>query len=249
MRSAFISGTALLVVFLGTLLGTVPAGALPITMEITAVITNVEDNDGFLTGAIAVGDTIRGNYTYESEIPDTNILPDVGDYWHTTAPHGFALAVNGFWFGTDPGNVDFLYELCNNRILGSAGGWDAYVLHGYQSAFDIAVEVDPALADELPPTNLITLEAHDLSGTALSDTFLPLTAPDLSQWDWTRLTLTSETLFSPYGGYSYFIIDANVTSVIARSTTPIPEPGTLLLLGTGLAGIWGLGRRARIAAT
>ncbi len=86
MRSIFLKCALF---FLGLLTAFVPlnpAGAAPISIDITATISSISDSYGFLTGHIGVGDIIHGTYIYETTTADTNALSEVGDYRHTTAP-------------------------------------------------------------------------------------------------------------------------------------------------------------------
>jgi hypothetical protein len=51
--------------------------AEPIAMEFTAEVSQVYDFDNVLGGAISVGDTMTGTYTYDSATPDSSSSPGV----------------------------------------------------------------------------------------------------------------------------------------------------------------------------
>ena len=72
-----------------------------ITIEIEAVVDTVEDDgpgDGYLDGQINPGDTITGDYIYDSDTPDSKPAHSGdGDYWHNNSPYGIFLhTISGF---------------------------------------------------------------------------------------------------------------------------------------------------------
>ena len=89
--------------------------AEPITIEITAEIAPVDDPNNCLGSAISVGDTLTGSYTYESTVLGSNPITTVGDYGHSAPPFGIRVTGGGFIFETDPNNVEFLVEICDNH--------------------------------------------------------------------------------------------------------------------------------------
>src|SRR5215217_6732126 len=109
-RLLAVSLIALIVSVLGSITPqqAVAASDSSITIALTATVAEVNDYANLLRGAIRPGDTITGTYTYSSATTDTNSWPNVGDYWHTTAPYGISLKAGGFVFETDPQNVSFV---------------------------------------------------------------------------------------------------------------------------------------------
>ena len=215
-----------------------PAVAAPISIDITATISLISDSYGFLTGHIDVGDIIHGTYIYEATTADTNGLSEVGDYRHTTAPFGITLEVNGFLFRTDPGDVDFLVEICNDHN----DNHDAYLLRSYNNLFDISV---PSPESPWYLDNHISWQLSDfLTHNALASsagTALPAMPPILSDWPDNFLTISSQQYSEDYQDFQ---IRANVTSAVL-SPTSAPEPTTMLLLGLGLMGLAGVRRKMK----
>ena len=186
-----------LVAFMVSVLGSitpqqaVAASDNPITIAITATVAEVDDYANLLGGAIQPGDTITGTYTYNAATSDTNSLPTVGDYWHTTTPYGVSLNVDGRVFETDPQNVSFVVELVNDYT-----GRDNYLFRSYNNR---------RLYNGLYVT-YITWQLDDPSQTALKSTALPRTAPKLSSWQSLfGLTLEGSDTLSSWGGNDFFI--------------------------------------------
>ena len=174
------------------------AGCARVKIEISATVTLVDDADNLLNNRVTPGDIITGTYTYDSFAVDSNPLMEVADYRYTTAPNGIRLNVNGLTFGTNPADVDFLFEVVNNYQ-----NFDNYVVISYNNLFAVS-----AMGEFV--TNIIDWQLDDPTQTALSSTALPRTAPVLSDWE------------SPFGlsissmGDDFFLIRANVTSAVRR---------------------------------
>jgi hypothetical protein len=186
-----------LVAFMVSVLGSitpqqaVAASDSPITIAITATVQTVDDHGNVLGGAIQPGDTVTGTYTYNAAASDTNSLPTVGDYWHTTTPYGVSLNVSGRVFETDPQNVSFLVELVNNHY-----GRDNYLFRSYNNR---------RLSNGLYVTH-IAWQLDDPTQTALKSTALAKTAPKLSSWQSLfGLTLEGSDTLSSWGGNDFFI--------------------------------------------
>ncbi|HEU5099806.1 MAG TPA: hypothetical protein VFU22_12335, partial [Roseiflexaceae bacterium] len=167
-----------------------------ITIAITATVAVVDDHANLLGGAIQPGDTVTGTYTYNAATSDTNASPNVGDYWHTTAPYGISLKVGGRVFETDPQNVSFLVEVVNNLY-----DRDNYLLRSYNNR---------PLSNGLRVTH-IAWQLDDTSQTALKSAALPRTAPRLNNWQ-SLFGLTMEGSDSSGGwGDNQFFVRAHVT--------------------------------------
>lgn len=139
-----------------------------ITIQIAAEVVYVDDRGNVLGGTVNVGDTISGQYTYDSATPDSNPLETVGDYWHSSSPHGIMVSAGELVFQTEPDNVQFLVEIVNDH-----NGTDAYLLRSYEN---------------LPLPNGVMVEhiswqLDDPTATALSSEGLPTDPPNLADWD------------------------------------------------------------------
>jgi hypothetical protein len=178
-----------------------------IQIGFVAKVRSVQDPQGNLDGKISTNDLMVGVYTYESTTTDSNPLPGVGDYNYYSSLYGIRISADGFTFQTDPTNVNFLIELCNNLY-----GGDYYLLRSYVN---------------LPLSNGIAVEhiswqLDDPQAMALSSTALLTVPPDLSAFQsiW-GLSITGDK-------YSNYEIIADVTSAYI-----IPEPISLGLLVLG----------------
>jgi hypothetical protein len=177
----------------------VAANNSSITIALTATVDWLTDPYNLLGGAVHVGDTITGSYTYNGATSDTNTASYVGDYRHTTAPYGVSLTVDGLVFETDPQKVNFLIEIVNN-----SANWDYYLIDS---------------SNNRPLSNgvgvrSIRWQLSDPSQTALKSTDLPRSAPRLSDWTVTAsaLLLEGDTTPGPSpGGGDGFSIQAHVT--------------------------------------
>jgi uncharacterized repeat protein (TIGR02543 family) len=169
-----------------------------ITINITAQVETVDDPDNILGGAINVGDIITGTYTYNPATTDSNALPTVGDYRHTSSPSGITVNAGGFVFQTDPGNVDFLVEIVNDH---GTTARDNYLLRSYNN-LPLA---NGALVEH------IAWQLDDPTATAISSEALPTTPPILTHWESTfGLTLTGHDPDDPMG--SAYFVRAHVTA-------------------------------------
>lgn len=209
----FKSAKILAVFFVVLALGVNCLWAELITINLTAEITEIGDGDNLLNGQLHVGDNLTGSYTYDSTTPDDNYATTVGDYWHYNPPCGISLSGGGFTFQTDPDDVRFLIEVCDNRYLNE----DSYLVNSYNNL--------PLYGDVL--VNSIVWDFHDDSGTALSSDALPTTAPVLQNWLSTNELAIEGPRIQESGGLSFYIVST------VTSAELIPEPATILLFSLG----------------
>ena len=167
-----------------------------VSIGIIGEVADVNDPGGVLSGAIKKGDVVTGVYVYDSATPDTNTSPTVGDYRHTTAPHGITLKIGKFTFRTDPNNVDFLVEIVNSH---GSPPRDNYLLRSYNNIFDVPV---PESSE-----SHISWQLDDPTATALGSKALPTKPPRLKDWQ-SQFGLT----ISSGGPVQSFHIRAHVSS-------------------------------------
>lgn len=145
-----------------------------ITIKIVGTVTYVSDDDILLGGAIHVGDTINGKYTYNSNTPDSDpYYPNIGEYEYKTYPYGFEVTAGGFVFKTNPRVANFTIWVYNNITY-------------YGNPLDFLQVIS---FHGLPLSNGMSVytiwwELLDSTGTALSSADLPTTAPVLTNWDY-----------------------------------------------------------------
>jgi hypothetical protein len=169
---------------------------VPISINFTAEVWDVDDDFNHLGGAISVGDTITGSYTYDAATPDSNPDPTVGRYLYTSPPYGIRVDAGGFVFQTDPSNVDFEIEILNDR---DSPARDYYVVTGRHG---------------LPLSNGASVDSiqwqlDDPTATALSSDALPTVPPTLADWE----SLFGLWLLGEGSPYGFYTVSAHVTSV------------------------------------
>ena len=115
---------------------------------------------------IAVGTPFSGTYTFNLGAADEHDVPNVGDYWHRSAPYGVTVRIGNRVFGSDPAAVEFLIEVIDNYL-----GSDNYMFVSYRNQPTDGVGV-----------GTIWWQLDDLTQMALSSPALLAAPPVLSQW-------------------------------------------------------------------
>jgi hypothetical protein len=213
MNSKFLLG------LLAALLPICAAQAGPITFSFTGAI----DNDPF---GVFDNATFDGSYTYDSSMTQVLNTANSGGY----AGSGGIFNMNVSFTGTlDPSVAgpyigDKLNITVNNNFPGPL---DEYLVTGSSST-------DSALSIEL------TLD--DFSGTAFSNTLLPLTAPSLAAFTSLRFALFDGTLDNPIEAEGVL----RTFQCMAGCVRTVPEPNAMLLFGAALGAFVLSRRRAAI---
>ena len=162
-------------------------------------------------GDVAIGAPFTGAYTYSLAIPDSNPLPQAGDYRHTSGPYGVTVNFGSHTFHSVPSNPDFLIELVNDDQT-----QDNYVFFSYNNSLVEGLFI-----------NAISLQLDDFSMTALADTVLTAAPPDLTRWtQGVGLTIYGEN----YQFYARGVVEGMelaegpFSNYIPPPPTPVPGP-------------------------
>jgi hypothetical protein len=191
-----------------------PCAAAPVTFSFTGSVTETTfvPNDPF-AGAIGIGAAFSGSYTFDTTAADSNPFPTNGSYMWFGAPYQFTATIGGFTFSTSD-------VLSVNVANGAADQYSALACAGGPFCF----------------ASTWALFLEDLDGTAFAGDALPSSAPLLSAF---------ETALFTYSG----VVDDNQVRIVGQLGslvcsagcdpvgTPVPEPGTLVLVGTALAAL------------
>jgi len=187
-----------------------------ITVKIVATITEVQDSNTLLGGAIHVNDTITGKYVYDTGVADSEPDPNYGSYLYTSSPYGFEVKVGNFDFKSDPNNVYFAIGIINDWSMYGSPPRDDFSLGSLNNL---------PLSNGLLVTSL-EWDLTDTTATALSSDALPTTAPVLADWN------SGQGVFieghSPSHPSQTFRIFAHVTEATKRNAINIfgTESGT-----------------------
>ncbi len=195
--------------------------AQEVTINFVAVIDSIEDWHNYIgDDDLKKGDTLRGYYTYDPSVLDSDPSPHKGVYHHTTTPYGIVVYSEYLVFETDPNNVNF-YVIIEDSSTSGGILHDAYDVRSYGNREQFGLDVE-----------LIQVDLWDETATALSSDALPTSAPDLNDWPYKALSI--------YGGGFWYHIRA---PFISMSMAGIPTLSrwnvlicviVLLLIGTYL---------------
>jgi len=202
------------------------AVASPITFLFTGSVTGV---DPALSGTFDTTQTLSGSYTFDSTsafgcptfnnsgciVPLTALDFTIGAYTVTKGTGGLILVNN---------NTPVFFGSPRDRYRVLAG------------------DVSGPLVDGKRP-NDFEFTLSDFTQTVFSSDALPLIPPDLSAFQSTPWELSFGGGFLTPADDVFGEITSLTLSPEGNPVNPIPEPGTLLLLGSGLLSVAGYGKR------
>lgn len=195
-RRILFHSTNLLVLF--SIFHAAQVRAASYSFAFTGVVTAV---DSQLAPQFAVGQTISGNYTFDSAGIDTLADPSVGFYEDVLVAAN-AVFSNGYTVNRDPSGVAELILVDNSNT---------------PDLYDVFIPVNGALVNGASP-DLLEFFLQDNNGTMLSSDDLPLTPPTYALAE-----AHGGLLRFDLGPNSYYV-DYNLLSLNA-----VPEPATAIL--------------------
>jgi hypothetical protein len=185
------------------------------------------DNGGPLTGG---GDDFISDLDWPGQIADDfsleaglNVIGDI-HWWGVYA------------FAETPGVDDFTIEIYSN-VSNAPGATLVSLDLGSANRMDSGIDQTDGhdIYKFWVNTSPIALDPGTYWLSIFNDTSADLD----DDWYWSKSALTGNSMWSTNGGASWTIAGSEQ----AFNLTPIPEPATMLLLGSGLVGLAGLSRK------
>ncbi len=203
------------------------ASVMALTIGFTGNVYSV--GLGISGDGVSVGDIITGQFTYDAAVLDPICDTDYGSYYE--AQKFDIMFSSGFFYSS----LSTTAGVQNDR----QNGWATLPADG------MTVRSDIASGDTLNGKNVTAfqfgLRRENISGHLWSDEYLP------DADDWAGVSLAD--INAPDWHWMEFdhMLDSQIRWEIT-SFTVSPEPGTMVLLGIGLAGLAGIRRRKQHSA-
>lgn len=136
----------------------------------------------------------------------------------------------------EPSGDTVMFFLVGSAILNNAAGFDTGFSFFYSAAYDATVNVYSGLNGTGTLLGSINLTAQHNDGCSGDPT------GDFCNYSVAGLGFAGTAHSIDFVGTTNYVVFDNITF---GAVTPVPEPGTWAMLGTGLLGLAGLGRHAR----
>jgi hypothetical protein len=177
---------------------------------VTIGFGGVVRNDGY---GFAAGDAATGYYVYDTSAVDTATRIDLGCYEFSQSPFGMYLEINGHVWQTDPLQISYHVEIIDGD-LSQPMSYDTYSARSYTNVYNYSQPDGGPFYDFG-----LYLGLYGISSDAVISDSLPLTAPDLSKFDYKFISID----WDPHNSMYVDITDMWV----------VPEPAMFGLLAFG----------------
>jgi PEP-CTERM motif len=223
--------------FLGVVLMGGGAQATPVTWQASGVVTDTWSGGGyFLPFAVSVGDSFTYTFTFDDATPDTYILPGSTYFGKYEPLLGASISVGGSTFDI-PFAATGRAGISVQNDYPDSDPRDQWTVYAYELAgSSIGSFVSQMTMWTVTASNVLTSDA------------LPGAPPDPLEFAYNNFTLQylESQYFDDDGNLvqtgSYF--NGKVSSIVAASAAPVPEPSTFALFGVAL-GLMGMVSRRR----
>jgi hypothetical protein len=154
--------------------------AAPVTFYFQGVVDQVTDGSNLLGGNVALGDTISGSVTYDSDPASAHVVTNSGvhtGYFYETPPYGMNVNIGSLNYYTVPESQyygDFLLQVSDNETFVDKWlGSDNLVFWNYGTATN---------AHSVSGNLFMELDLVNMQGNIINDESPPATAPNSSDW-------------------------------------------------------------------
>jgi hypothetical protein len=187
-----VTGPLMLWVMCTAMLNPMDARADEVIVNVTAVVTVVDDAFCQCITTVETGDTLVGYYVYDSELTDADPDTTYGLYLGGEVPHIICFYHKNHTFSSDPSDPNLRITVEN------PGGQDDFTIQNYTN--NVTDPFQPWLN-----LYLIYMLFSDATGQALTSDSLLTSAPEFAAYDYRRILIV--------GGDLEWSIRAEVISV------------------------------------
>lgn len=208
-------------------LASVTATADLAAFRYSATVSNVSDANDVLGGQISIGDTVDGNFWYDTDLPD--LFPDRPELGRYVAPRPYVD--NGI--AATVGPIDLNTMGVTRAIPIPQAVNDDWIDDSITYGFTWWTN-DLGFMGESDPYTQVAISLRDKSYTAFSSDSLPLTydLDDFADWNDLKAVLINGGGTDADGTrYGVFSVAATLTEI---ESIPIPTPSAFILGGIGL---------------